>query len=57
MSYKEGSKEVTKSIKVMPEEENIFHEIAAGGVKITAQLVPSEPAIDFMEKLNKIGER
>ncbi len=57
MSYKEGSKEVTKSIKVMPEEEGIFQEIAAGGVKITAQLVPSEPAIDFMEKLNKIGER
>lgn len=57
MSYKEGSKEVTKSIKVMPEEENIFQEIAATGVKITAQLVPSEPAIDFMEKLNKIGGR
>lgn len=57
MSYKEGSKEVTKSIKVMPEEEGIFQKIAAGGVKITAQLVPSEPAIDFMEKLNKIGER
>lgn len=54
MSYKEGSKEVTKSIKVMPEEEEIFKTISAKGVNITAQLVPSEPSIDFMEKLNKI---
>ena len=53
MSYKEGSIEVTKSIKVMPEEAEVFKEISATGIKITAQLVPSEPAIDFMEKLNK----
>ncbi len=54
MSYKEGSKEITKSIKVMPEEEEIFKEISGKGVTITAQLVPSEPSIDFMKKLNKI---
>ncbi len=54
MSYKEGSREVTKNIKVMPEEEKIFQTISDKSVKITAQLVPSEPAIDFMEKLHKI---
>lgn len=54
MSHKDGAREVTKSIKVMPKEEEIFKAIDAKAVKITAQLVPSEPSIDFMEKLNKI---
>ncbi|GAB2021670.1 PTS mannose/fructose/sorbose transporter subunit IIAB [Pseudolactococcus yaeyamensis] len=54
MSYKEGSKEVTKSIKIMPEEEKVFKEISGKGINISAQLVPSEPSIDFMAKLNKI---
>ncbi|GHU36450.1 PTS mannose transporter subunit EIIAB [Bacilli bacterium] len=54
MSYKEGAKEVTKSIKIMPEEAEIFKKIFEQGVKISAQLVPSEPSIDFMARLNKI---
>lgn len=54
MSHKEGSREVTKSIKVMPEEEEVFKGIFEQGVTISAQLVPSDPSIDFMEKLNKI---
>ncbi len=52
MSYKEGTREVTKSIQVMKEEEAIFDAIAAKGVNVTAQLVPNEPAINFIEKLH-----
>lgn len=51
MSYKEGTREITKSIKVLPEEETIFQKIHDHGIQITAQLVPSDPVIDFMKKL------
>ena len=51
MSHKKGSREVTKSIKVLPEEELIFEKIATSGVHLTAQLVPNDPSIDFLSKL------
>ncbi|MDU6233075.1 MAG: PTS mannose/fructose/sorbose transporter subunit IIAB [Enterococcus faecalis] len=51
MSYKEGAREVTKSIQVLPEEEQIFEIIASKGVTVTAQLVPNDPVVDFMKKL------
>lgn len=51
MSYKEGACEVTKSIQVLPEEEQIFETIASKGVTVTAQLVPNDPVVDFMKKL------
>lgn len=51
MSYKEGAREVTKSIQVLPEEEQIFEAIASKGVTVTAQLVPNDPVVDFMKKL------
>lgn len=51
MSHKPGTREVTKSIKVLPEEEIIFEKIAATGVNLTAQLVPNDPSIDFLSKL------
>lgn len=51
MSYKEGAREVTKSIQVLEAEEAIFEALASKGVKVTAQLVPNDPAIDFMKKL------
>ncbi|HAP3367306.1 TPA: PTS transporter subunit IIB [Enterococcus faecalis] len=50
MSYKEGAREVTKSIQVLPEEQ-IFETIASKGVTVTAQLVPNDPVVDFMKKL------
>ena len=53
MSYKEGSREVTKSIQVLPEEEEIFEAIANKGITITAQLVPNDPIVDFLPKLRK----
>lgn len=37
----------------MKDEEDVFEAIAAKGVAITAQLVPNDPSIDFMEKLRK----
>ncbi|MEG7631717.1 MAG: PTS mannose/fructose/sorbose transporter subunit IIAB [Enterococcus faecalis] len=51
MSYKEGAREVTKSIQVLPEEEQIFETIASKGVTVTAQLVPNDSVVDFMKKL------
>ena len=53
MSYKQGTREVTKSIQVLEAEEAVFESIAGKGIKITAQLVPNDPSIDFMEKLRK----
>lgn len=53
MSYKDGAREVTKSIQVLPEEEAVFQRISENGVRITAQLVPNDPVIDFMEKMKK----
>ena len=53
MSHKEGAREITKSIKVMKEEEAVFEAIAAKDIKVTAQLVPNDPVVDFMEKLRK----
>ena len=51
MSYKEESKDITKSIKVLDEEIDVFESIAAMDINVTAQLVPNDPVIDFMDKL------
>lgn len=51
MSYKEGTREVTKSIQVTKAEETVFEDIAKRQIKITAQRVPNDPVVDFMEKL------
>ncbi len=51
MSYKEGSKDITKSIQVLEEEIDVFESIAAMDINVTAQLVPNDPVIDFMDKL------
>lgn len=52
ISYKDGAKEITKSIKLMPQEETIFLNLADTGMTIKAQLVPNDPAIDFIKKMN-----
>ena len=51
MSYKEGSKDITKSIQVLEEEIDVFESIAAMDINVTAQLVPNDPVVDFMDKL------
>lgn len=53
MSHKNGAREVTKSIKVTKDEEVVFHKIAEHEVDITAQLVPNDPIVNFMEKLDR----
>lgn len=54
MSYKEGTREVTKSIQVLAFEEAVFESIADHGIHITAQRVPNDQAIDFMKKLRDV---
>lgn len=51
MSFKEGTREVTKSIQITDQEEDVFEELASQGIKVTAQLVPDDPSIDFIEKM------
>lgn len=51
MSFETGNREITKNIYITEEEAHIFAAISNSGVNITAQLVPSEPATDFMKKL------
>lgn len=53
MSFKEGTREVTKSIQITEAEELIFEELSSKGIKITAQLVPNDPSIDFIEKMRR----
>lgn len=53
MSFKDGAREVTRSIQVTTQDENAFNEINAEGVIITSQMVPDDTAIDFMKKLNE----
>lgn len=51
MSYKKGAREITKSIQVLEQEVTIFEKLATKGIQLTAQLVPNDPAIDFMKRL------
>ncbi|MGP6139260.1 PTS mannose/fructose/sorbose transporter subunit IIAB [Jeotgalibaca sp. A127] len=51
MSFETGNREITKNIYITKEEEQVFTAISNSGVSITAQLVPNEPATDFMKKL------
>lgn len=51
ISHKEGTHEVTKSIYITDAEKQVFEAIDAAGVTITAQLVPNDPAIDFIKKM------
>ncbi|NLB98232.1 MAG: PTS transporter subunit IIB [Lactobacillales bacterium] len=51
MSFETGNREITKNIYITKEEEHVFKAISDSGVHVTAQLVPNEPATDFMKKL------
>lgn len=53
MSFKEDTREVTKSIQITEGEELIFEELSSKGINITAQLVPNDPSIDFIEKMRR----
>lgn len=47
MSQKDDSQHLTQSINVTDADYDAFHEILDAGVKITAQMVPSDPIKDF----------
>lgn len=42
MATREGTKQITKSISITPEEEKIFRELLTKGVEITVQMVPND---------------
>lgn len=54
MSFKDGSKDVTKNINVLPQDIKAFESISNKGVKIIAQMVPDDSPLDFMKKLKEI---
>ncbi|MFB6469214.1 PTS system mannose/fructose/N-acetylgalactosamine-transporter subunit IIB [Cytobacillus sp. Hz8] len=49
MSTKSGSKKVKKSVSVTDKDIEDFKFLAEKGIKITAQMVPSEDSMDFMK--------
>lgn len=51
MSFETGNREITKNIYITKEEAHVFEAISNSGVNVTVQLVPNEPATDFMKKL------
>ncbi|MBO0441123.1 PTS system mannose/fructose/N-acetylgalactosamine-transporter subunit IIB [Candidatus Enterococcus ikei] len=51
MSQSEHSKSITKSINVLDSDIEDFKKIAAAGVKLVSQMVPSDKSEDFMSLL------
>ena len=45
------TRSVTRSINVVDEDVAVFHQLNEKGVKLTAQMVPNDPAEDFMKLL------
>lgn len=60
MSQTDTTKSITKQINVEDEDVKVFKELADKGIKITAQLTPSDESHDFMklldEKIKQIGD-
>ena len=53
MSQTDTTKQVTKQINVEEKDVEDFKKIADKGVKITAQLTPSDDSHDFMKLMNE----
>ncbi|HBB5299468.1 TPA: PTS sugar transporter subunit IIB, partial [Listeria monocytogenes] len=53
MSTKAGSRQIKKSVSVTDENLEDFDYLAQKGIKITAQMVPSEDAVEFANLLKK----
>ena len=51
MSQTSETRSVTRSINVVDEDVAVFHQLNEKGVKLTAQMVPNDPAEDFMKLL------
>ncbi|MBO0432023.1 PTS sugar transporter subunit IIB [Enterococcus sp. DIV0660C] len=53
MSQTDETRSITKSINVVDEDVSVFKQLAAKGVHLIAQMVPSDKAEDFMSLLTK----
>lgn len=53
MSTKAGSRQIKKSVSVTDENLEDFDYLSQKGIKITAQMVPSEDAVEFASLLKK----
>ena len=52
MSQTPETRSITRSINVVDQDVQVFHQLAQRGVKLTAQMVPNDPVEDFMKLLN-----
>jgi PTS system mannose-specific IIB component len=53
MSQTEETRSITKSINVVDQDVDVFNQLNAKGVRLIAQMVPSDKAEDFMSLLAK----
>ncbi|KRM92683.1 PTS system mannose/fructose/N-acetylgalactosamine-transporter subunit IIB [Liquorilactobacillus cacaonum] len=53
MSQSDETKSITSSINVVQSDVDAFQELHSLGVNITAQMVPSDPILNFMDLLKK----
>lgn len=53
MSQSDETKPLTSSINLVPQDVADFNELHKLGVKLTAQMVPSDPLLDLMDLLKK----
>ena len=54
MSTKPGSTQVKKSVSVTKEDVEYFKKISNMGVRVIAQMVPTEEKIEFMKLIQNI---
>ena len=53
MSQSNETRSITKSINVVDQDVDVFNELNHKGVRLIAQMVPSDKAEDFMSLLAK----
>ena len=51
MSQTDKTRSVKKSVNVTDEDVEVFKQLSAKGISLTAQMVPNEEKIDFMKLL------
>ncbi|WP_281166287.1 PTS sugar transporter subunit IIB, partial [Liquorilactobacillus sicerae] len=55
MSQASGTRPLTKSINIVQADIDAFNALHEKGLKMTVQMVPSDPAVDLMQLLKKFG--
>ncbi|MDN6968217.1 PTS sugar transporter subunit IIB [Oenococcus sp. UCMA 17063] len=55
MSQASGTRPLTKSINIVQADIDAFNALHEKGIKMTVQMVPSDPAVDLMQLLKKFG--